>query len=140
MTEDATAIAPAGWYPDPERVNVQRYWDGTAWTDHVTPGGPLPDRAAPQIRPGLVPVWIMAVLSLFTFFFRSSDGAGNVTTIAIPIGVVFMLICWSLIGTAKQSVRQYRMKLPSSYRAAGITASVLAAFSVVSCTITMTTN
>ena len=25
---------PAAWYPDPERPGQQRYWDGSAWTDH----------------------------------------------------------------------------------------------------------
>jgi len=28
---------PAGWYPDPEMVGTQRYWDGSAWTEHRTP-------------------------------------------------------------------------------------------------------
>lgn len=27
----------AGWYPNPQNPNEQRYWDGTAWTDHVAP-------------------------------------------------------------------------------------------------------
>ena len=31
MTQDA----PAGWYPLPD--GTQRYWDGTAWTDHTAP-------------------------------------------------------------------------------------------------------
>jgi hypothetical protein len=26
---------PAGWYPDPGRPGGQRYWDGTAWTEHT---------------------------------------------------------------------------------------------------------
>jgi flagellar basal body-associated protein FliL len=26
---------PAGWYPDPGRPGGQRYWDGSAWTDHL---------------------------------------------------------------------------------------------------------
>lgn len=26
---------PAGWYPDPERPERQRYWDGIQWTEHV---------------------------------------------------------------------------------------------------------
>lgn len=28
---------PAGWYPDPENVGQQRYWDGQQWTEHRTP-------------------------------------------------------------------------------------------------------
>jgi len=27
----ATPLPPAGYYPDPERLGQQRYWDGTAW-------------------------------------------------------------------------------------------------------------
>ena len=27
--------APAGWYSDPTQVGAQRYWDGSAWTDHT---------------------------------------------------------------------------------------------------------
>lgn len=26
---------PAGWYDNPERPGTLRYWDGSAWTDHV---------------------------------------------------------------------------------------------------------
>ena len=26
---------PAGWYPDPTNASAQRYWDGSAWTDHT---------------------------------------------------------------------------------------------------------
>lgn len=26
---------PAGWFPDPQSVAEQRYWDGQAWTDHT---------------------------------------------------------------------------------------------------------
>lgn len=28
---------PAGWYPDPSDPGTQRYWDGSAWTDHSAP-------------------------------------------------------------------------------------------------------
>lgn len=30
---------PAGWYPDPQRVYEQRYYDGTAWTAQVMSAG-----------------------------------------------------------------------------------------------------
>ena len=30
----ATAT-PAGWYPDPNDAAKQRYWDGSAWTEHT---------------------------------------------------------------------------------------------------------
>lgn len=29
----------AGWHPDPSGQFEQRYWDGTAWTEHVFAGG-----------------------------------------------------------------------------------------------------
>ena len=32
---------PAGWYPDTTRPGVQRYWDGSNWTDQFHP--PLAD-------------------------------------------------------------------------------------------------
>jgi hypothetical protein len=39
MSEQAhPVLPPAGWYPNPEVVGVQRYWDGQRWTDHAAPG------------------------------------------------------------------------------------------------------
>jgi hypothetical protein len=30
---------PANWYPDPSKRFELRYWNGTAWTEHVASGG-----------------------------------------------------------------------------------------------------
>jgi len=33
------AVAPAAWYPDPAGRFELRYWNGTAWTEHVSRNG-----------------------------------------------------------------------------------------------------
>jgi hypothetical protein len=38
-TAPATPAVPAGWYADPAGRFELRYWDGTAWTEHVSRGG-----------------------------------------------------------------------------------------------------
>ncbi|MFH8992200.1 DUF2510 domain-containing protein [Streptomyces sp. NPDC017940] len=49
---------PPGWYPDPSRPAVQRWWDGSAWTEHrhgpeatVHPARPRPEFAATAVAP-----------------------------------------------------------------------------------------
>jgi hypothetical protein len=42
---------PAGWYADPHNGTQLRWWDGTAWTDHVAANGATADAAA---APGMV--------------------------------------------------------------------------------------
>jgi hypothetical protein len=46
----------AGWLPDPSGRHEQRFWSGTAWTDHVTDGGvpgtdPFPDLSRRRDEP-----------------------------------------------------------------------------------------
>jgi len=38
-------LPPAGWYPDPEGGSGTRYWDGSAWTSHVSPAPTTPPPA-----------------------------------------------------------------------------------------------
>lgn len=35
----AASEPPAQWYPDPSGRYTHRFWDGTAWTEHVASGG-----------------------------------------------------------------------------------------------------
>lgn len=40
--QSALDTTEAGWYPDPDQVHRLRYFDGLAWTAHVTHFGPSP--------------------------------------------------------------------------------------------------
>jgi hypothetical protein len=31
----SSTAAPAGWYPDPNKGPFERFWNGSAWTDHT---------------------------------------------------------------------------------------------------------
>jgi hypothetical protein len=44
---------PAGWYPDPSRVHELRYFDGGAWTDHVSDAGIVSEDGLGPLPPGL---------------------------------------------------------------------------------------
>ena len=37
-----------GWYPDPRQADSRRYWDGRAWTAHVSPERGSRGRRAPR--------------------------------------------------------------------------------------------
>lgn len=37
------AAAAAGWYPSPDGMHVERFWDGNQWTQHQRPTNARPD-------------------------------------------------------------------------------------------------
>jgi hypothetical protein len=39
MSPTAPSTTPAGWHPDPSGRHQHRYWDGSAWTEHVADNG-----------------------------------------------------------------------------------------------------
>lgn len=46
-----TDAPPPGWYADPAGGGGQRWWDGTAWSQLVTPASPTSGLAAAPARP-----------------------------------------------------------------------------------------
>lgn len=50
---DVGPLPPAGWYVDPRDDGQARYWDGAAWSEHVTPMPPVspPSSLAPTALP-----------------------------------------------------------------------------------------
>jgi Protein of unknown function (DUF2510) len=47
----AAGSTPAGWYPDPSASGSQRWWDGQAWTAHVTAAAAAAPTATMTITP-----------------------------------------------------------------------------------------
>ncbi len=54
-----------GWYPDPNGQPLQRWWDGTQWTDQVSGGGPGAAGAVPGDRSLAQLVHILGLLTGF---------------------------------------------------------------------------
>ena len=85
----AAPSTPAGWYADPEHAGHQRYWDGSAWTEHrstVT----APAAAAPG-NPAAIAALILGiagfVLTPIPFFLGLFLG-GIPDILAIVFGIV----------------------------------------------------
>ncbi|ANS64033.1 hypothetical protein SLINC_1809 [Streptomyces lincolnensis] len=80
---------PPGWYPDPSAPHLERWWDGTAWTDHrrapEVPGPPQP-AAGPSGRAKAVALGTAAtvlVAAIVTGAFAlggGDDGGADVNT------------------------------------------------------------
>src|SRR3954451_21386108 len=47
----STDVAP-GWYPDPQTDGQLRYWDGSAWTEHVQAAGAESGAPSGAVQPG----------------------------------------------------------------------------------------
>lgn len=76
---------PAGWYPDPDDPNTQRYFDGAAWTDQTMPtaaptGSPLPPPNMSSAPP--------------------TDVGNLLSIIGMVCGGVALLFCPILLGPA----------------------------------------
>lgn len=125
-----------------------RYWNGMAWTEHVSvngvetidPAGGFGPSIVPEIKPGLVGVWITAVLSLFYFSYHSNDGIKRESNmIVLPLGLLFTFWCWRLVARARLEYESRGLALPQSYQAARIVAVAFGVLSTVLAVVRMTT-
>jgi hypothetical protein len=55
---------PAGWYPDPAHGIGMRWWDGVAWTEHVSPPPPPAYAAHPATTPAALPGYATTTAAL----------------------------------------------------------------------------
>jgi hypothetical protein len=83
-------VTPPGWYADPAGSPLQRWWDGTAWTDHVhDPAAAAPGFAGtnPTTPVGTSPftvwIWVFAItplLGLFSLVFQQDVSYSSYTS------------------------------------------------------------
>ncbi|HET7385860.1 MAG TPA: DUF2510 domain-containing protein [Nocardioidaceae bacterium] len=90
MTEQ---YPPAGWHPDPQDASRLRYWDGTAWTEHVSPqaqaGWPAAGPANPAYPAAPYPAGGYA-----------QSPSNTLSIIGIVCGAVAFVFCPILFGPA----------------------------------------
>lgn len=88
---------PAGWYPTPD--GGQRYWDGSAWTDHVAERVPQVVRVTDRTGKGgqATVAWVVAVCTLgymLPWAIAATRGKAN----SGAIGWLNLLVGWTVIG------------------------------------------
>jgi hypothetical protein len=91
MAENPPAPA-AGWYPDPERLDTWRYWDGAQWTDQRVPmyaAAPVPGSRIP--RPLLYAIGALVAAGVGVggtlLATRGDDSGSTVATVTTTLAV-----------------------------------------------------
>ena len=92
--------ATAGWYPDPDQVQTQRFWDGNAWTDQRAPLGTPPvddDHIEIELTPAAFLVLAGIVAAIVAVFLPFVDAKGPLpiqgnTLIQRGEGVVIVIL------------------------------------------------
>lgn len=68
QAHDVNQVAP-GWYPDPEHLGTQRFWDGAQWTEQRAPIAAQPQTVVMKkgggcLKTGLIVLAVLAVLGI----------------------------------------------------------------------------
>lgn len=95
----AAPNAPAGWYPDPDHVQTQRFWDGTSWTDQRAP---LIEGTKTrtdddyyinvEVTPAIVGVIAGIIVTVVAFVDTKAVPVGSNTMIQNTEGVVLLIL------------------------------------------------
>lgn len=97
-----TTPLPPGWYPDPSGAPAQRYFDGTKWTDQLSPLS-MPMVVYPPVQGPLPPPKSAAVAGLLQLFFGTfgvgrfyigTTGTAAAQLVLGLVGLFFSLFCF----------------------------------------------
>lgn len=90
----------ANWYADPHNPAQLRYWDGTAWTDHIAPvigSTHVLDQDATQPRP-LDPNRVLGLCFVYGLLIGAVAGAASGTVAAPVIGTIIGTILGTIVA------------------------------------------
>ena len=86
---------PAGWYPDPQRAQTQRYWTGEAWSDHVAPMAPAEPSNTAIIATGMVFAVLLPIVGFVIGLTQINrrEGLG-----VVIVSVLMFLVWWYVLA------------------------------------------
>jgi hypothetical protein len=126
---------PAGWYPDPNVAQQNRYWNGSHWTDHTAPtvaapssqptpetpvetpnGGGIRRLTTPQ-RVSAIAMIVLAIAafmpwaSLFGISKIGVEGDGIITLILAIVGAGLLAFSTGMVGRPRSPGRGSQITL-----------------------------
>lgn len=66
MSVAATTVPSPGWYPDPRSSDRLRWWDGSAWTEHLTDAPRRETEPAAQTNEPRTPAFVLDLAEVVT--------------------------------------------------------------------------